>query len=306
MVPASEDALYDRLLSLIAECAGSTESFEQKSRRVDDFISGLERKALAKLIGESGFIPETYAHDSSDEKLYAKAMDCLIAAALRHVGYDAQPTAERSDAADVLATKKRHGVVLDAKAFRLSRTALNPKDYKIEALSGWRTTNEFAALVAPLAGFPDRTSRLFTEALRFNVTLLTFSHLQFMLDTGVADVDLSPVWGLGADVASEREDLHGDASEYWAELDTRFCDALDIELPRWVEARTRYFEDMTLAADREIERLQRDIERVREMEKEQLAELAIRALGLEGKMAVISAKKERTRRLLDALQQRES
>ncbi|MFI4977623.1 MAG: HindIII family type II restriction endonuclease [Solirubrobacterales bacterium] len=199
-----DQSQHKDLLAVIAACSESEPSFESKAARVDGFVRALSRAQLGRLLGESGFIPEEYAHDSSDEKLYAKAMDSLVAAALRAVGYSAEATRERSDAADVLATRTGYGVVLDAKAFRLSRTALNPKDYKITALSGWRGDHRYAALVGPLAGFPDRTSRLFEEAADSNVTLLTFSHLQFMLaGTEVVDVGLEQVWNIGATLLSE-------------------------------------------------------------------------------------------------------
>ena len=51
---------------------------------------------------------------------------------------DSRLCEERGDYADVIAKTKNYTIVADAKGFRLSRTALNPKDYKIEALNGWR------------------------------------------------------------------------------------------------------------------------------------------------------------------------
>lgn len=298
-------ALHERLLETIRVVAASNRTFEEKAHRIGDFTAELDRRPLAHLLGTSGFIPEEYAHDSSEEKLYAKAMDFLVAAALRKVGYEAEATPERSDAADVTAIHPNHGVVLDAKAFRLSRTALNPKDYKIEALSGWRQGHDYAALVGPLAGFPDRKSRLFVEAVRFNVTLLTYSHLQFMLlETEDEDLDLGRVWTTGTRVNDPRK--VGDATAYWATLDTEFCSALGTPMDNWIAARKRFFEDMMTSIDREIERLETRITGVRSADRESLIETALAALGFQGKLAVIRRKKDRTRQLLDNLEATET
>ncbi len=71
----------------------------------------------------------------------------------------------------------------DAKGFRLSRTALNPKDYKIEALNGWRrkANGNYAVLVAPINEFPKGRSRLYKEAAIYNILMISYSHLIYIL-----------------------------------------------------------------------------------------------------------------------------
>src|SRR5690349_20912818 len=137
-------------------------SIDKKSRALEEFINSLNEKDLQILLSEVGITPESYEHDSTDEQCYAKAMDIVVAIASRKATYNCIISVERSNTADVIALTDRgthHKIVLDAKAFRLSRTALNPKDYKIEALNQWRGNADYACLIAPIAGFPQGDSR---------------------------------------------------------------------------------------------------------------------------------------------------
>lgn len=81
---------------------------------------------------------------------------------------------ERGDAADVFAESSIYGytLVADAKAFRMSRTAKNQKDFKVNALSGWRNDSDFAVLCAPIFQYPKKKSQIYHQALTNNVCLL--------------------------------------------------------------------------------------------------------------------------------------
>jgi hypothetical protein len=69
-----------------------------------------------------GSIPEGYRHDSSEEKLYSKYTDALLAESYRYIGLTAAVYAERADAADVEAVAESYSLIADAKVFRMSRT----------------------------------------------------------------------------------------------------------------------------------------------------------------------------------------
>jgi hypothetical protein len=305
----AEPTLHDELVKLIASFADDpTLDFDQKADQISAWTLQLTDEDLRTLLAQAGFIPEVYEHDSSEEKVYAKAMDVLVAAALERTGYDATVSAERSNAADVTAIFSRgaaHEIVLDAKAFRLSRTALNPKDYKIEALNTWRKGADFACLVAPLAGFPLGSSRLFREAVRFNVTLLTFSHLAFLLEhkpPAGTDGDEDPLWPVWTVAQALGEDAEPSAEEYWAELDRAFCSAIEVELITWTERRQDYFDELLRVADQQIDFFQDALTQMEKMPREQLLDLAKKALKIDGKIKAIEVKKRMARRLLESIE----
>lgn len=85
-----------------------------------------------------GNIPEYYGHNTSKEKLYSKYTDTVLSLAYRSIGIRSHVLKERANVADVEAYAKNYSFVADAKSFRLSRTAKNQKDFKIEALHRWK------------------------------------------------------------------------------------------------------------------------------------------------------------------------
>ncbi|MEI6436403.1 MAG: HindIII family type II restriction endonuclease [Bacteroidota bacterium] len=128
-----------------------------------------------------GNIPESYCHDSSEEKLYSKYTDGLLALAYRALGLKSIVLKERADAADVEAFAKEYSFVADAKAFRLSRTAKNQKDFKVQAMDGWKRGKPYAMVVCPIYQLPNTSSQIYHQAASRNVCVFTYSHLALLL-----------------------------------------------------------------------------------------------------------------------------
>lgn len=131
--------------------------------------------------------------------MIAKASDAVLSRAFRELGLKSTVLGQRSDSADVLAESKYYGytLVADAKAFRLSRTARNQKDFKVTALSGWRKDADYAVLCSPYFQYPVKKSQIYAQAVDENVCLFSWEHLMFLLDNKVeetAKVSLSEIW----------------------------------------------------------------------------------------------------------------
>jgi len=156
------------IIELIQQIAQDSDAFDQ----LESQIQGISRKTLSNLLLNCGIIPERFSHDSSEEKLWAKYCDILLSQTLNHLNVQAQVIRARGDSADVLGTTEDYTIVGDAKAFRLSRTAKNQKDFKVSALDDWRRSNTFACLIAPLYQYPTRQSQIYTQAEEKNVTFV--------------------------------------------------------------------------------------------------------------------------------------
>jgi len=128
-----------------------------------------------------GNIPESYGHDTSEEKLYSKYTDCLLSLAYSALGLKSLVLKERADAADVEAFAKDYSFVADAKAFRLSRTAKNQKDFKVQAMHGWKRGKPYAMVVCPIYQLPTSSSQIYQQATTQNVCIFTYSHLALLL-----------------------------------------------------------------------------------------------------------------------------
>ncbi|MFD0457752.1 HindIII family type II restriction endonuclease [Streptomyces violaceoruber] len=292
----SIDAVVDRLVrkGLL---------FDRAAIELDKIIQGADDGEFFSLLVRAGCIPERYSHDSREEKLYAKAMDSIVAESLRRIGYQAEVSQERSNSADVVAEggSPAHSLVADAKAFRLSRTALNPKDYKIEALSKWRKGADYAILVAPIAGYPEGQSRLYVEAGRYQVTLLSYSHLALMIASESGPSRLEDIWMRSV----EHESVTLSAPQYWSSLDSALRQALSWDQVNWTEARREYFEGLLLNAEAELAYFDQVKNDVAAMDRGELVDIAVEALKIDSKMRTIRARVAKTRALVNEMEDRE-
>ena len=126
-------------------------------------------------------IPESYGHDTSEEKLYSKYTDALISETYKFMGLRSSVLTERADTADVEAFAQDYSFVADAKVFRLSRTARNQKDFKIQAMDDWKRDKPFAMVVCPLYKLPSRCSQIYQQAGARNVCIFSYSHLAVLV-----------------------------------------------------------------------------------------------------------------------------
>ncbi len=144
----------------------------------------IEEEGITTLIDHlrlCGNIPESYGHDTSEEKLYSKYTDCLLSLAYSSLGLKSLVLKERADASDVEAFAKDYSFVADAKAFRLSRTAKNQKDFKVQAMHGWKRGKPYAMVVCPIYQLPTSSSQIYQQATTQNVCIFTYSHLALLL-----------------------------------------------------------------------------------------------------------------------------
>jgi type II restriction enzyme len=168
----------EEIRKLSGDFGADTDRLE-KELRAEIAKSGTS--ALIDHLRLCGNIPESYGHDSSEEKLYSKYTDCLLALSYEALGLKSLVLKERADAADVEAFANGYSFVADAKSFRLSRTAKNQKDFKVQAMDGWRKGKDYAMVVCPIYQLPGTSSQIYEQAIRRNVCIFTYSHLTLLL-----------------------------------------------------------------------------------------------------------------------------
>lgn len=189
--------MFHSLLSKIEEL--SPMSFDKQADEIIHYIDRCEE--FVSVLEQIGTLPESIEHDSTQEKLFSKASDAALARAFRMLGLKATVLKERGDSADVQAESLYHNytLVADAKAFRLSRTAKNQKDFKVAALSGWRKDADFAVLCSPYFQYPVNKSQIYAQAVDNNVCLFSWEHIVFLLRNGIREtetIDLSALWNV--------------------------------------------------------------------------------------------------------------
>ena len=113
--------------TIVRLCDDMSLDFRSKGKALYELLSKCSVGDIVHHMDHAGLIPECFKHDSTEEKLYAKYCDALLARALCELGLEAKIIEERADSADVFAKGGGYTIVGDAKAFRLSRTARNQK-----------------------------------------------------------------------------------------------------------------------------------------------------------------------------------
>jgi hypothetical protein len=214
--------LRSKIINQIFNYAKESNAFDL----LEKSLKGLSQDILKENIIECGILPEMFDHDSSEEKLWAKYSDIILSFALSFLGIKSRVLGARGNAADVFGETSSYTLVADAKTFRLSRTAKNQKDFKVGALDSWREASNYALLVSPLVQYPTRKSQIYKQAIERNVTLISYTHLYFLLEHYHGG-DLSYIWDTGNRLKNDLpETLHSSSLKYWNGIDEAVCKVL--------------------------------------------------------------------------------
>lgn len=201
-------------IELIFKIAKEKDAFD----RLDKHFSTFSKDLLSTNLIECGILPEMFDHDSSEEKVWAKLSDIILAKALNYLGINAEVLGARGNSADVYGKTDEYTLVGDAKTFRLSRTAKNQKDFKVSALDSWKLSNNYAMLAAPLTQYPTKKSQIYSQAIEKNVTLISYTHLHFLLDFH-KNQSLKPLWETGNILVTSSKTDHQSSEHYWRAID---------------------------------------------------------------------------------------
>ena len=172
-----------------------------------------------------GDIPENFRESSTEEKVYSKYSDLLLALAFGKMHCKARVLTERADAADVgvEAFDKSFSFVADAKTFRLSRTAKNQKDFKIEAMNNWRGTSDYAVVVCPQYQLPSKSSQIYRQSSSTGVGILTYNHMIYLVKISqILDPQQMTTVLKNYFVSIKAEAPDKDATSYWRRVNNSF------------------------------------------------------------------------------------
>ena len=207
---------FDDFIQEICKLSNDSEiKFSEASDKIKNYVSILSRDSVIDIIKEIGTIPECIEASSSTEKLFSKASDCVLARCFTELGMPSIAINERGNSADIVA-RSIHGytLVADAKTFRLSRTAKNQKDFKIDTLSNWRgSEHDFALLVAPYFQYPNTVSQIYSTALDKQVCLLSWEHILFLLLNNIVETEnfsLENIWNAPVRLARDTRIAYAD------------------------------------------------------------------------------------------------
>lgn len=117
-----------------------TDSEEAANKFLNALQKGYSDVMFEQLLITSGFIPDLYENDSSQETLYTKLVEALVSEWARRIGARGDLIKEKSSREDIRISIDGRIIVSDAKSFRLGRSqqAPNAKDFlKLEDIRKW-------------------------------------------------------------------------------------------------------------------------------------------------------------------------
>lgn len=270
-------------------------NFKEATNKVREYIDGLDKVDFLEIVKNIGMIPESIEHDSSEEKLYSKASDIVLARCFRMLGLASKALDERADSADILAESingYNYSLVADAKCFRLSRTAKNQKDFKISNLSNWRgSDNEYAVLVAPYFQYPQTRSQIYATALSLNVCLMTWEHISLLLEYGVKETEnfsLESLWNASLMMARDSGLAFSNAQVcFLPKMDKFVAKKIGVKEKDYFGELNKYKAFILFRGKKEIEYWNERIEEIRSYSREKAIEELISAKKLNEKISAI-------------------
>ena len=231
---------FNHFIDTIVELS-VTRKFAEASDEIKRYVNDLDRQTVVDIVKEIGTIPECIEASSSSEKLFSKASDCILARCFSELGMPSIAVNERGNSADIIA-RSIHGytLVADAKTFRLSRTAKNQKDFKIDTLSNWRgSEHDFALLVAPYFQYPNTVSQIYSSALDKQVCLLSWEHILFLLENNIMESDtlsLEAIWNAPVRLARDTRIAYADRMNcQFPYINQMLCDRISVPIQRFNE-----------------------------------------------------------------------
>lgn len=198
---------------------------------------------------------------------------------------------QRADCADVVAQSHyhRYSLVGDAKAFRLSRTARNAKDYKVNSMAIWKGDSEYAVLVCPYFQYPKSNSQIYKEALSGNIALFSWEYLYILLKEGIREsssINLSALWNQSG-IISKTTTVSNSKSCFLNQQNQNISKILKITPEKFYEYFNSVKELIVERGNTEIQYYEQEIERVKQLNREEAIAELLRNLKLESKIATI-------------------
>ena len=272
----------------VAELKNLSGSFgDDSTRMAEELQEDIQQdgEALLDHLRLCGAIPEQYGHDSSEEKLYSKYTDAVISAALSAMGLNSAVLDARADAADVQARASSYSLVADAKAFRLSRTAKNQKDFKVQAMDGWRHGLDYAVVVCPIYQLPTRTSQIYQQAIARNVCILSYSHLSALVTLATRTEPARSEEGL-KEVLKSVSILHlsKSAVDYWTGINRALVNSLGPDVDLWTAEKIASQESLAVAKEESVRYLTTERDRLLRLSHQEALDELVRMAGFNSRI----------------------
>lgn len=278
-------------------------SFKNKSILIEN-----ELKKNIKKYGENflivnlytcGDIPENFGHDTTEEKIYSKYTDCILSETFKFLNISSSVLDERSDAADVegkfLESEKTF--VADAKAFRLTRTAKNQKDFKVNSMNKWKYGRNYALLVCPIYQLPNIKSQIYDQAVKTNVLIFTYTHLIMLLKySKILKKNKAKIENFFIKIFESNKNnksIEIDAKNYWAKINNCFKSFSQETKKIFFDEKIKINENIEIQKKISLKVIQKQIKKIRLLTLDEAIEKIIKMKKFDNNFNTINTVKDK-------------
>lgn len=206
------------------------------------------------------------------------------------MGFNSIVLKKRAGVADVECISDKFSFVADAKAFRLSRTAKNQKDFKVQAMDDWKHGKPYAMIVCPVYQLPSRTSQIYQQAGTRSVCIASYTHLAVF--TRYAErSSKGKTTELVHEVFKAVESMNPvkDATTYWQTINRLILD-FDVHMGNlWQEEKQASVESIHLSRKEALGFLAVERERIMKLSRKQAIEEVLKAHKISKKVKAIQS-----------------
>lgn len=202
---------------------------------VQDIHSEMNDERFEKLLIVSGFIPDLYSNDSSEETLFTKLVEGLVSEWAVRIGAKGKLIKQKASYEDIKITLAGKVVVCDAKSFRLGRSqqAPNAKDFlKLEDIRKWM--NRYPTSIGGLVTYPCKhewTGKSdiyqYCSTKDAPTVILPYKYLAYLLHykNNYTPEDLTELWDYKSLFPQKltKNVPGGNKAAYWRVIDAAIC-----------------------------------------------------------------------------------
>ena len=278
----------------IAEISRLSGDFGVDAERIEQKLEQEVRaQGIDSLLGHlrlCGVIPECYGHDTSEEKLYSKYTDVVIHSAYTAMGFTSLVLKARANVADVECVTDDYSFVADAKAFRLSRTAKNQKDFKVQAMDNWKHGKPYAMVVCPVYQLPSRTSQIYKQAAERSVCIATYTHLAVLVRYAQKSTQNKAI-ELVHEVFRTVEAMNPseNAASYWQAVNRTFLDFDQIIGAMWRGEKLASNESIRISKEEALTFLAKERERIMRLSRDDAIKEILKSSTLDNKVQKVQS-----------------
>ena len=175
-----------------------------------------------------------------------------------------------------------------AKAFRLSRTAKNQKDFKVQAMDNWKHGKPYAMVVSQIYQLPSRTSQIYQQSAVRSVVISTYTHLSLFSQYAEIRNKNKAIELLHLIFQTvEAMNPSKNANSYWQVVNRKMLDSDRVLSNIWKDEKTASIESIGISKREALMFLSKERERIMRLTKKEAIKEVLKSSKIENKIKAI-------------------